>query len=342
MEIISLNIDKVKFVSLNSNREVAKKRLIDNIKANGIGVPPIVVKASDFSDESLRLHFLETGLPVAEIEESYYIIIDGQHRLSALQSLHLKYGDEFSTVEVVLYNKDNLHGKTLPEFIANINSSGKRWTRGDYIHMAASEMPDDFTAKILKKLNLAGFSASSISRYLAFDNKAINEASLINFMNDGVPSIKFVNCGRGLQILNLLFKLGFSYKIIKKRYIIDFIIRADRYGRFDTCIRMLSHLTQKQVHHIESMSGEEIDSYLGKVLTHFSQEDNNVDTDETASSDEILLETENENGVDIPSNDAKQGLQVFVTFMTSNDTVPKNFKNALIEDENREKSKMLF
>lgn len=328
MKIITLDMRKVRLLTLDSNREVAEKRLISNIKANGIGVPPIVVKASEFAEENLKLHTLLSGKHVTpnDISDDDYIIIDGQHRLSAVQHLNLDSdGDDIPQVEVILYSKENLHGKTLPEFIANINSSGKRWSRGDFIHMTANEKPDDLTIKIISQLKLAGLSPSSIGRYLAFNNKSITETSLTDYMNGDVSAFETFDCGRGLQLLNLLFKLGFKYMFIKKRYMIDYIIGENRHGRLGKCIEMLSHLSHEQVVFIENMPADTIDSAMGKKLTLITQEDN--DNGEAIGLDEKLLSNGNEVGIEIPSDDAEEGLHLFNSIMGENKTVPKKIRD---------------
>lgn len=267
--LIKLDFGTAQFVTTVSNRKVNANRLVTNIKQNkGIDVPPIVFKANDFPESSDSFRDLLSGAPVKkeDITADTYIVADGQHRIAAAMNINKEADNlkkktprkdrdkifNITSIDVLVYDREELRKRTLTDFIANINGTASNWKHGDYIDMAHSERKDDERANVIYELKNVGMSISTISRYLTFTLKGITNQKLVDYAN-GLDTVFFgINCKRGLQVLSILIDKGFGMNFLKKRYLIDYVIAENNAGRFDKCMNRLLQLTTEEREKIES------------------------------------------------------------------------------------------
>lgn len=230
METKILNIKDVKFAFVDNNRKVSKnKSLIDCIEKNGILQPIIAISANDI-EEDLPLYVAGTTFKILNKEElkDYWVVLDGQHRISFIYQLlekkRLEKNDSILKVPISIISKEDLKGMTINEYIIALNSTQKQWENSDYIETSYKIKNQDFLIKTIKAFSNKGFSMSSISRFICFDKQRLNKDTLTAYTNNKAKEIKYANPERAIRLYLYLRGKGFSNSFLSKRYLIDYII----------------------------------------------------------------------------------------------------------------------
>lgn len=264
--IQNIKLDNIQFLTTEKSLELNASIIAHNINANGgIIIPPVVFMASDFSGELPNLYDLMSGEPVSadDINENTLIVADGKKRIAAvmlLNKLSQKYDvfEKFSNLDVLLYGKEDLHGKTLTEFIANIHHNLDTIVDDDF-----AKLRNDENRVVIELLRDAGMTFQRISGYLTFDNLALNEKML------GDYSLSKYDFRQGIGIVTRLLNVGFSMRVVKKKGMIDYFIGEKKINRLEASLGMLATLSKTEVSDIESLPANDIKFFLGSKTTEF-------------------------------------------------------------------------
>lgn len=222
---------EVKFVFLSINRNVvSNKSLRESISKKGVLSPITIIPVEELDDE-VKLIDAITKKTVTKSEAiGSYAILEGQHRYSELRHLIMikesgaTYKDLNTSLNCLVVGKEE--AGNVNEYIIELNSCSKNWKSVDYIENASEQMEEDLLIKTVNKFKMCGFSISTISRFICFDPKAITNKSLADYTNsNGKVAFRNADPIRAIKLYQSLKSVGFTDSFIKKRYLIDVIIR---------------------------------------------------------------------------------------------------------------------
>lgn len=156
------------------------------------------------------------GREIKEEEAAdYYVILDGQHRVSAFGKLNA-IGKTHEIQNVYIRNKDNIG-----EYLIEINNASKSWDSKDKYTVAGLISKQEAFKTISEKIG-EGFNPSTVA--LIYLGKKIN-ASLLNKVLKGenveLPEGMIFNKERGDKFITLCKAAGMDVKLITKRYYIE-------------------------------------------------------------------------------------------------------------------------
>ncbi len=233
MRLVSFDLanSTVKFVFLSLNRNVvANKTLRASIAKRGVLSPITVISVAEL-DEDVKLIDPHTKCSIAKCDATdCYAIIEGQHRYAELSYLTAlkergKISEDVNTLlNCLIVSREEVGN--VNEYVIELNSCSKNWKSGDYIDNASEQMEEDLLVKTVNKFKMHGFSISTISRFICFNAKEITNQTLAAYTNSK-GKLKFQGADpiRAIKLYESLRWMGFTDSFIKKRYLIDFIIR---------------------------------------------------------------------------------------------------------------------
>ncbi len=228
---ISIANNKIAF--LKGNREVkTNKSLESSIRNHGIFNALSVILFSEVKGLGVSLVDPLTFEDILTPSDDIYVILDGQHRFLCAQKYYLEMQEDKAagdnhvcdTIPVDILTLEDLRGMTPLNWISEMNSTHVNWKSPDYIKSAYLRKGDDPLLKAIKYLQDFGLAISVISLFLFFDKHVLTPKSLSDYL-DGKRDFSEANPQRGLEIFRMLVEKGFSLKLLKKRYIIELIIK---------------------------------------------------------------------------------------------------------------------
>ena len=247
-----------KIAFINGNRSVHEKRLLESIRKYGVLHPIDVIPYGEIKDQDVTLTDVHTGNVIENPSDEYYVVLDGQHRLSC--ALHLFMSQEESSCESTcikdfinakVYDASDLMGLHPLTFISIINSATKDWNANDFIDSAHVRNGNDVIVKTVFTLKSLGFSNSNIGRVLFFDHKAMKPAALADYVDGNINLATDMQRERGLEVLRLLVDKGFSMNFLKKRYMMESIIKSCTSGQLDKFLTEISCISKETITDIE-------------------------------------------------------------------------------------------
>ena len=267
MKIKKLQLETVKFATIDGNRDVDTKRLMKAIRKDGrVLVPIIVVEYQNIQDKDVVLYDMRTKQRLENPSNDYYVILDGQHRSTCALQLYKEMKNEGSDVKFTdfiyanVMEDEDIHAQDIVTLIMSINSSATSWKSKDYIKSAYTHNPEDETLIAVKLCTQLGFSISNASRYLCNNHKALNPLVLSRFIsNDG--ELPESNPRKALEIMRMLNGVGFSNNFLRKRYLAEEIVIKRNNDRLDAFLNSLCRLDYATVKEIEGLSPQDCDNH---------------------------------------------------------------------------------
>ena len=107
--------------------------------------------------------------------------------------------------------------------------------------------------KTVYTLKSLGFSNSNISRVLFFDHKAMKPSALSDYVDGNNDLGSDMQRERGLEVLRLLVDKGFSMNFLKKRYMMEAIIKSCTSGHLDVFLTEISYISKDVITTIEKV-----------------------------------------------------------------------------------------
>lgn len=279
MTIKYININERNFLFLNTNRQITtNSNLKCSIREDGI-LLPITVIPSEFLDDTYQLCAFENGklIPISEEKkENGLVVLDGQHRLKYLKEILSKnHNKDLEEIPVnILENKD-IKGD-INKYIIKINNTANKWKKSDFINNSVKVRPDDKLIQVIESFQKLGFSMSTISRYLCFNNHDLTEKTLEKYTYD-MQEINNADYKRAICIYNFFKRKGFDNSFLKKRYLIDFIIEKLVGKKID---ELLSEIDSFEVETLKQILGQQ-DRWkslegLSEIKTEYQQTLKNI------------------------------------------------------------------
>ena len=267
MKIKKLQLETVKFATIDGNRDVDTKRLMKAIRKDGrVLVPIIVVEYQNIRDKDVVLYDMRTKQRLENPSNDYYVILDGQHRSMCALQLYKEMKNEGCDVRFTdfiyanVMEDEDIQAQDIVTLIMSINSSATSWKSKDYIKSAYTHNPEDETLIAVKLCTQLGFSISNASRYLCNNHKALNPLVLSRFIsNDG--ELPESNPRKALEIMRMLNGVGFSNNFLRKRYLAEEIVIKRNNDRLDAFLNSLCRLDYATVKKIEGLSPQDCDNH---------------------------------------------------------------------------------
>lgn len=272
MAEIQISFANGKIAFVKGNRDITvNKGLEKSIRLNGVMTPIQVVPYGAIKDWNIALVDPVSKEELEKPADDTYVVIDGQHRfLYALRAYNEAIKDEDPSGEHNMIT-DHISANVIDgarfksrhplTLISELNSTSKSWTSANYIASAHSRKNEDELLMVIYLFMSLGFSISTISLFLFFNRKVLTSASLIDYV-EGKESFEDANPQRALELYRLLNKVGFSVKFIKKRYLIEMLIKKYNASiiKYNVLIDEISKLDENTVHQIESMNSLDFSS----------------------------------------------------------------------------------
>ena len=272
MKIKKLQLETVKFATIDGNRDVDTKRLMKVIKKDGrVFVPILVVEYQDIQDKDVVLYDLRTKQRLENPSKDYYVIVDGQHRSMCALQLYEEMKNEGSDVRFTdfiyanVMEDEDIQGQDIVTLIMSINSSATSWKSKDYVKSAYTRNPKDETLIAVNLCTQLGFSISNTGRYLCNNHKALTPMVLSRFTaNEG--DLPESNPRKALEILRMLVDTGFCNNFLKKRYLAEEIVIKRNCDCLDAFLNSLCRLDSATVKMIEGLTPQDCDNHKIKDI----------------------------------------------------------------------------
>lgn len=250
------------------------KGKISSLKRYGVLTPFQLIPAVFAAEEGLVL-LDDKGIEVTDAERiaNGFCILDGNNRYKARLEIQRKadkdrasgdvpeVGKGLDDVQVIVHNEKPAKGvlTTLME----INTTNVKWNYGDYASTALKlDSENEILQLIVELKEKSKFSPNTISLYLTFKGGAIKEHHIAEAIKTGNKTPAFykdVKVERARKILSTLRGVGFEDKMLKKRYLIEWIIgEADR---LEEVLSAISQLTKAEVVFISDSLGKDPEFY---------------------------------------------------------------------------------
>lgn len=255
-----------RYVTVSSENVKGK---IASLKVYGVLTPFQMIPANFASEEGLEL-LDENGTLVTDAERisNSFCILDGNNRYRARLEISRKaelarskgkmldVGKALDDVTVMIHQTKPEKG--VLSSLMEINTTNVKWKYGDYAATALKLNPDSEILKYIVELrDKHGFSPSSISLYLTFNAKHIKEEHIANAIKSNELEPAYfgkVKLERAEKILSTLRKVGFENKVIKKKYLIEFLI--ENADNLEGILNAISQLTEPEVQAISEKLGK--------------------------------------------------------------------------------------
>lgn len=225
----------------NVNRQInrsivnSKKKSIEEF---GLLAPITVVDAKDVIEKGITVYDANNPTDVIDADnaENYLVILDGQHRYTAIKELNKK--DKYYDIWLMYPLNREVAVSTL---IMEINTTAINWKNDNYISVLAKLRSEDKglafidqymqlrhkrTKKGEQSDNLPnnGYGLSALSKYLTLSS-AINKDYLYRMANN--PNKKLpesIKVDRAEKIIQTGIEVGFTHTFLSSRFFIDWII----------------------------------------------------------------------------------------------------------------------
>jgi len=283
MEKLILNISELskKVAFVKGNRVINKKNLKQkkiSILECGQLTPIIIVEGKEASEQGLILVDCLTGLEVPKNEvENYVVIIEGQHRFTAITELQNEDKEKsttFAPVDIVVMYALNPKGDTVKKLISELNRTSVVWIGADYVTGAAlcnqgnelldfaKELADKVSTKNKDGLPTGGYPVSTISKLLTFTS-ALDKKKLVECMDKGTNDLPTADVDRAKQILNAARGVGFTHSYLSHKYFIDWVIdENNKKISIDDICKKINDLKKPKV---EAISKINTISYVSEI-----------------------------------------------------------------------------
>ena len=260
MNYNKLNINEVQFAFLASNRNISKnKGLVESVKANGVLQPITVINGSNVGIEHPLYDVKSNAEITQENKGDYYVVLDGQHRLTALMKV-LKEKKEVSDADKVipaLIVTQEEVGDDVNKYIININSTSMNWKNGDYVKNATQTKPDDELIQAIAAFERRKFTMSTISRYICLNSSSISSKTLTEYVYSG-KKISYADYKRAIRLYLFLIGKGLSDSFLKKRYMIDYIAEMKKqHNGIELVLNLINYLQKGAIDAINSLKASE-------------------------------------------------------------------------------------
>ena len=260
---------KVAFIL--GNRPTSKKNLKqkeDSLKEFEMNLTPLVYINGEevlrAGDGQVHLANPTTGEQIKDEDASnYVVIIDGQHRYEAANSLNLDHNN-------IILMKD-YSGIGAQNLIARINNETCPWIASEWAFGAHMFYPDNEVATFASRLAKEGFKSTTIGLILYFRKGVLGKKAFSDIMNGGNAEEGY-NIERADAFLAVA-RDKFEDKFIMKRYLIDVVSDLSKDRGYKPVLNAIDKLTKDNVKKITNSKSDDVENVIRSILSAYMSEE---------------------------------------------------------------------
>ena len=260
---------KVAFIQ--GNRPTSKKNLKqkeDSLKEFEMNLTPLVYINGEevIRTGAGQVHLANptTGEQIKDEDASnYVVIIDGQHRYEAANSLNLDHNN-------IILMKD-YSGIGAQNLIARINNETCPWIASEWAFGAHMFNPDNEVAAFASRLAKEGFKSTTIGLILYFRKGVLGKKAFSDIMNGGNAEEGY-NIERADAFLTAA-RDKFEDKFIMKRYLIDVVSELSTQEGYHAVLNAISKLTKDNVRKITESKSDDVENVIKNILSEYMTEE---------------------------------------------------------------------
>lgn len=260
---------KVAFIL--GNRPTSKKNLKqkeESLKEFEMNLTPLVYINGEevlrTGDGQVHLANPTTGEQIKDEDASnYVVIIDGQHRYEAANSLNLDHNN-------IILMKD-YSGIGAQNLIARINNETCPWIASEWAFGAHMFYPDNEVATFASRLAKEGFKSTTIGLILYFRKGVLGKKAFSDIMNGGNAEEGY-NIERADAFLTVA-RDKFEDKFIMKRYLIDVVSDLSKDRGYKPVLNAIDKLTKDNVKKIINSKSDDVENVIRSILSAYMSEE---------------------------------------------------------------------
>lgn len=260
---------KVAFIL--GNRPTSKKNLKqkeDSLKEFEMNLTPLVYINGEevlrTGDGQVHLANPTTGEQIKDEDASnYVVIIDGQHRYEAANSLNLDHNN-------IILMKD-YSGIGAQNLITRINNETCPWIASEWAFGAHMFYPDNEVATFASRLAKEGFKSTTIGLILYFRKGVLGKKAFSDIMNGGNAEEGY-NIERADAFLAVA-RDKFEDKFIMKRYLIDVVSDLSKDRGYKPVLNAIDKLTKDNVKKITNSKSDDVENVIRSILSAYMSEE---------------------------------------------------------------------
>ena len=260
---------KVAFIL--GNRPTSKKNLKqkeESLKEFEMNLTPLVYINGEevlrTGDGQVHLANPTTGEQIKDEDASnYVVIIDGQHRYEAANSLNLDHNN-------IILMKD-YSGIGAQNLIARINNETCLWIASEWAFGAHMFYPDNEVAAFASRLAKEGFKSTTIGLILYFRKGVLGKKAFSDIMNGGNAEEGY-NIERADAFLAVA-RAKFEDKFIMKRYLIDVVSDLSKDRGYKPVLNAIDKLTKDNVKKIINSKSDDVENVIRSILSAYMSEE---------------------------------------------------------------------
>lgn len=260
---------KVAFIL--GNRPTSKKNLKqkeESLKEFEMNLTPLVYINGEevlrTGDGQVHLANPTTGEQIKDEDASnYVVIIDGQHRYEAANSLNLDHNN-------IILMKD-YSGIGAQNLIARINNETCPWIASEWAFGAHMFYPDNEVAAFASRLAKEGFKSTTIGLILYFRKGVLGKKAFSDIMNGGNAEEGY-NIERADAFLAVA-RAKFEDKFIMKRYLIDVVSDLSKDRGYKPVLNAIDKLTKDNVKKIINSKSDDVENVIRSILSAYMSEE---------------------------------------------------------------------
>ena len=260
---------KVAFIL--GNRPTSKKNLKqkeESLKEFEMNLTPLVYINGEevlrAGDGQVHLANPTTGEQIKDEDASnYVVIIDGQHRYEAANSLNLDHNN-------IILMKD-YSGIGAQNLIARINNETCPWIASEWAFGAHMFYPDNEVATFASRLAKEGFKSTTIGLILYFRKGVLGKKAFSDIMNGGNAEEGY-NIERADAFLAVA-RDKFEDKFIMKRYLIDVVSDLSKDRGYKPVLNAIDKLTKDNVKKITNSKSDDVENVIRSILSAYMSEE---------------------------------------------------------------------
>lgn len=260
---------KVAFIL--GNRPTSKKNLKqkeESLKEFEMNLTPLVYINGEevlrTGDGQVHLANPTTGEQIKDEDASnYVVIIDGQHRYEAANSLNLDHNN-------IILMKD-YSGIGAQNLIARINNETCPWIASEWAFGAHMFYPDNEVAAFASRLAKEGFKSTTIGLILYFRKGVLGKKAFSDIMNGGNAEEGY-NIERADAFLAVA-RDKFEDKFIMKRYLIDVVSDLSKDRGYKPVLNAIDKLTKDNVKKITNSKSDDVENVIRSILSAYMSEE---------------------------------------------------------------------
>lgn len=261
---------------VRGNRDIAAKNK-NNKKSSLIKccmnlVPMLLVEGKKAVEDGCKLMHPDGNKIPDNAADSYYVVVDGQHRYTAAMEL-IKDAENKEVKPAItdeqLYFYLDYSGRNTMDLLSITNIESAKWAATDFAKGAVLLHPDDELIQFINKYAQKKMPISTISIYLYGKKDTLQNKNLAASLSTGSLGIKSeANLEFAKKIVERLLQ-EFNFEFVRTRYCADAIndaLKLKGILNYQVVIDAVNSLNYAEIEEVGNLKGEEAQNKLYEIL----------------------------------------------------------------------------